>query len=63
MSSWNTREVRSHVKAALSAVREDVEKCRERALAITKLEEADMWLRVIYDRQQEAEQGADDIPF
>ena len=63
MSSWKTRNARDEVTNALAAVREDVEKCREQALAITKLEEADMWLRVIFDRQQEAEQGADDIPF
>lgn len=63
MSSWKTREAREYIKTALAEVREDVEKCREQALAITKLEEADMWLRVIYDRQQEAEQQADDIPF
>lgn len=63
MKSWKTREAREYVDSTLALVREHTEKCREQALAITKLEEADMWLRAMQDRQEKAEQDADEIPY
>lgn len=60
MSYWKTKEAREYVEHALIYVRGNVDASREASLAITKLEEADMWLRQIQDRQNEAEFGEND---
>lgn len=60
MSYWKTRDARERVKYALAEVREEVENCREKSIAVTKLEEAMMWLRAVEERQHEAELDEDE---
>lgn len=60
MSSYETDAEMRDVRACIATINERVENCRERSLAVTKLEEAVLWLSVIRDRQEEAELDAFD---
>lgn len=59
MSSYDTKRSIDDIRAEAQYVKDNIEQSREASLAITKLEEAALWLGQLYERQQDQEFGDD----
>lgn len=59
MSSYNTKRSIDDIRSEAAYVKDHIEQSREASLAITKLEEAALWLGQLYQRQTDQEFGED----